>query len=73
MVLYVICAGRDGGFFPDISTHLVSSDEAASFLPFNAIVLKACQPDAALRYVSAAEMHQALLGLKVKLGLEFRL
>lgn len=70
MVLYVMCAGRDAGFFPDISTHLVSSDEAASFLPFNAIILKACQPDAARRYASAAEMHQALLALKEKLALE---
>jgi len=65
-----MCAGRDAGFFPDISTHLVSSDEAASFLPFNAIILKACQPDAARRYASAAEMHQALLALKEKLALE---
>lgn len=67
MVLYVMCTGRDAVFFPDISTHLVSSDEAASFLPFNAIILKACQPDAAHRYATAAEMHQALLALKAKL------
>ncbi len=70
MVLYVMCAGREAGFFPDISTHLVASDEAASFLPFNAIILKACQPDTTLRYASAAEMHRALLALKKKLGLD---
>lgn len=70
MVLYVMCAGRDAALFPDISTHLVSSEEVASFMPFNALILKACQPDVTHRYATAAEMHAALLALKEKLKLD---
>ena len=53
--------------FPDISTSLVSQVEPAGFIPLNAIVLKACQPNPANRYATAAEMHQALLALQDKL------
>jgi serine/threonine protein kinase len=68
MVLYVICTGRNSAFFPEISTTLVSNDESVGFLPLNAVILKACEPDRAQRYASASEMHSALLKLRETLG-----
>jgi len=68
MVLYVLSTGRNAALFPEISTSLVSHVEPAGFLPLNAIILKACQPNPASRYASAAEMRQALLDLREKLG-----
>ena len=67
MVLYVLSTGRNAALFPDISTSLVSNVEPAGFLPLNAIILKACQPNPASRYASAADMHRALLELQDKL------
>ena len=60
IVLYVLSTGRNPGNFPDISTTLVSNDEAKEFLPLNAIFLKACHPDPAHRFKAAAELRQAL-------------
>jgi CHASE2 domain-containing sensor protein len=68
MVLYVLSTGRNATLFPDLSTSLVSQAEPAGFLPLNAIILKACQPNPAHRYASAAEMRRALLALQEKLG-----
>ena len=61
MVLYVLSTGRNAAFFPEIATTLVENKDPEEFLPLNAIVLKACQPDLAQRYASAVEMHRALL------------
>jgi serine/threonine protein kinase len=63
MVLYVISTGRDPVFFPELSTTLVEQGQA-DFIRLNAIILKACNPDLAVRYASAAEMHAALLSLQ---------
>lgn len=63
MVLYVLSTGRNPAAFPDISTTLVVDCKPGGFISLNAIILKACQPDPAVRYASAAEMHQALLAL----------
>jgi len=60
MVLYVVSIGRNSAFFPEIATTLVENKDPADFFPLNAIILKACQPDPAERYASAAEMHVAL-------------
>ena len=61
MVLYVIRTGREPALFPEVSTTLVVKEDHKDFIRFNAIILKACQPDRAQRYASAAEMHSALL------------
>ena len=61
MVLYVIRTGREPALFPEVSTTLVEKEDHKDFIRFNAIILKACQPDRAQRYASAAEMHSALL------------
>ena len=64
MVLYVLSTGRNAAYFPEIATTLVENKEPADFFPLNAIILKACQPDCALRYASAAEMRSALLEIQ---------
>ncbi len=60
MVLYVLSTGRNAAYFPEIATTLVEGKDPADFFPLNAVILKACQPDPAQRYASAAEMHLAL-------------
>jgi CHASE2 domain-containing sensor protein len=60
MVLYVLSTGRSAAYFPEIATTLVEGREPADFFPLNTVILKACQPDPAQRYASAAEMHRAL-------------
>jgi CHASE2 domain-containing sensor protein len=64
VVLYVLSTGRNAAFFPEIATSLVENKEPMDFFPLNTIILKACQPDAAQRYSSAAEMHRALQELQ---------
>jgi serine/threonine protein kinase len=61
MVLYVLSTGRQAAYFPEISTTLVASPSPADFFPLNNVILKACHPDCKERYVSAAEMHAALM------------
>jgi len=60
MVLYVLSTGRNTAYFPEIATTLVEREDPADFLPLNTVILKACRPDPAQRYASAAEMHRAL-------------
>ena len=60
MVLYVLSTGRNAAYFPEIATTLVEREDPTDFLPLNTVILKACQPDPAQRYASAAEMHRAL-------------
>ena len=60
MVLYVVSTGRAPTFFPEIATTLVQKADSTDFLPLNGVILKACDPDRAKRYQTAAEMNQAL-------------
>jgi CHASE2 domain-containing sensor protein len=64
MVLYVLSTGRKAAFFPEIATSLVDSKEPADFFLLNIVILKACHPDCAERYKSAAEMRHALLEIQ---------
>ena len=64
MVLYVISTGSDPAFFPELSTSLVQRTGQAEFIRLNPIILKACNPDRAKRYTTAAEMRAALLDLQ---------
>jgi serine/threonine protein kinase len=70
MVLYVTRTGRDPGFFPELSTTLIEEPDRADFLRFNAVIVKACQPERAQRYASAAEMHAALIDVQKALDRE---
>jgi serine/threonine protein kinase len=60
MVLYVLSTGRSAAYFPEIATTLVEGGDPVDFFPLNTVILKACQPNPAQRYASAAEMHRAL-------------
>ena len=60
MVLYVLSTGRSAACFPEIATTLVAGKDPTNFFPLNTVILKACQPEPAQRYASAAEMHLAL-------------
>jgi CHASE2 domain-containing sensor protein len=56
-VLFVISTGQQPSSFPELSTALVEKPE---FMRLNEIICKACQPIAAQRYASAADMLVAL-------------
>ncbi|HSY18716.1 MAG TPA: protein kinase, partial [Candidatus Acidoferrales bacterium] len=64
MLLYVLSTGRSATVFPEVSTTLVSSQEPVNFMPLNAVILRACQPDLKSRYVSTAELSRALQQLE---------
>jgi len=60
MVLYVLSTGRNAAFFPEIATTLVSEKNPEEFLPLNAVILKACEPDSSRRFATASELRSAL-------------
>jgi CHASE2 domain-containing sensor protein len=60
MVLYVIRTGRDPDHFPEVSSTLIEGSEHSDFIRLNSVILKACQPDRAQRFASAAQMGAAL-------------
>jgi CHASE2 domain-containing sensor protein len=62
-VLYEVCTGRDRQEFPSLSGTLIASGEE-TLKQLNEIILKACDPDAAHRYQSTAQMHDDLLRMK---------
>src|SRR5207249_793921 len=66
MLLYVISTGRDPAFFPDLSATLMEKTGDADFMLLNPIILRACQPDRAQRYKSAAELLLALKEAQVQ-------
>lgn len=70
MMLYVLSTGREPTFFPQISTTLAESPLVDSFVPLNSVILRACHPDCAQRYSSAAELHAALQEVQAMLELE---
>jgi len=71
MVLYVLSTGRKAAFFPEIATTLVEGGgDPEDFFPLNTVILKACQPDPAQRYASAAEMHRALQEVRKTLKMD---
>ena len=63
MVLYVIRTGRDPEFFAELSKVLQGNEDPDACAPLNNVILKACQPDVAKRYATAAEMRAHLLGV----------
>lgn len=60
MLLYVSSTGRDPDHFPNLSTTLMERTGHTGFFRLNTIILKACHPDPARRYATAAEMHADL-------------
>ncbi len=68
MVLYVMGTGRPPTYFPEIATTLAQTTEPLGFFPLNNVILKACDPDCANRYQSAAKLHRDLLALEQELA-----
>ena len=68
MVLYVISTGRKPAAFPELSETIVDPAQHPDFAALSAIIFKACQPDRALRYASAAEMQAALCELEMTIN-----
>ncbi len=68
MMLYALSTGSAPILFPDLATSLVDINKTKDFLPLNKIILKACHPDCAERYATAAEMRAALLAMQATLA-----
>ena len=64
MVLYVIWTGCDPDAFPNLATTVAEHGDSDIFPQMNGVILKACQPEIALRYASAGEMRADLLEVK---------
>jgi len=64
-VLYEASMGRDRLQYPDLPTSLFENADPV-LLKLNDIVLRACEPNPAKRYQSAAQMHADLLKLQLK-------
>lgn len=60
-VLYEMSTGKDRRDFPELPLQLDSAEEEKGVMEFNAIVVRACKPDARDRYQSAGQMHEDLL------------
>ncbi len=60
LVLYVLSTGKNPGQFPELSSTLISATEPEHFMAFNAVILKACQPDPTCRFAHALELRNAL-------------
>jgi serine/threonine protein kinase len=60
-VLYEMSTGKDRRDFPELPLDLDSAEEEKGVMEFNAVVVKACKPDARDRYQSASQMREDLL------------
>jgi hypothetical protein len=62
-VLYEMGTGQPCDQFPAVPADLLTWPDAARFPRFNAVVLRACDPEGSRRLASAAELHAALAAL----------
>jgi len=60
-VLYEALTGLDRARFPELPTALFEAESDSLLIQVNRIVLKACEPETAKRYKTAAEMNADLL------------
>ncbi len=60
VVLYEAATGRNRMDFPAMPSRPIPSADLPRFLALMDVILKACDPDPACRYHSAAELHAAL-------------
>jgi serine/threonine protein kinase len=66
-VLYEISMGKAPDQFPELPTRLRELPEAGSLMRLNALVLKACEPQAAKRFHNAEDLRLALVQLQQEL------
>ena len=59
-VLYEACMGRDRRLFPEVPTTVLEQPDDSLLRRLNEIICRACESDAAERYQSARELHEAL-------------
>lgn len=59
-VLYEAAMGKDRNEFPEPFTQIGTDRESVALMELNAVLLRACAPDAKARYASAEEMHADL-------------
>lgn len=64
MVLYAMSTGREPATFPGLATTMVDESDPGEFMPLNAVILKACDPDLRRRHRSAAELADDLLDVQ---------
>jgi WD40 repeat protein/serine/threonine protein kinase len=64
-VLYVMATGRDAEDWPNLGGNLEAAEDAETFRELHEITLKACHRDRSKRYLSAQEIHDELLVLRV--------
>jgi len=63
-VLYEASTGKDRKLFPEPLTTVASAGDESLWPELNEVILKACQPDPALRYESADALRKDLLLLE---------
>lgn len=59
-VIYQMCTGLACEAFPEIPDRFPDGSDPGQFALLNTVILKACEPDAARRFRSAADLHEAL-------------
>ncbi len=68
MVVYQTVTGLDRRRFPELPESLTQRPDMDLLIALNRIVLKACQPESARRYQSAAEMRADLARLRQQIA-----
>jgi serine/threonine protein kinase len=66
-LLYETATGLDAELFPELPTDVGDRTEQGEFLVFQEFLWRACEPNVARRFDSAAAFHDDLLKLKAKL------
>lgn len=67
-VLYSMATGRTVTSFPELPSRLGARADHGSFLKFNTLLLRACEPDVRGRIATAAEFHAGLERLQNELS-----
>jgi CHASE2 domain-containing sensor protein len=63
-VLYEASMGLDRTQFPELPDSIIDRSDAQALMLLNEVLVKACHPDAKLRYQAALELHHALVQIQ---------
>jgi CHASE2 domain-containing sensor protein len=67
-VIYEAAMGRHVANYPALPTTLIERDDYKALLELNDLIIKACADNVALRYQSAADLHEDLVRLQSRLA-----
>jgi CHASE2 domain-containing sensor protein len=67
-VIYEGAMGRHVANYPALPTTLIERDDYKALLELNDLIIKACAENVALRYQSAADLHEDLVRLQSRLA-----